>query len=329
MRIQLRRAAAAWKTRPDVFGLATMNPSGAARPADLQGAVAWVIATRRDLEGCLRAEGAVLVRGLPLRSAHDFDAIVGAMGVTPFSYAESLSNAVRISRTGRVVTANEAPPSVTIHLHHELAQTPVVPSQIVFFCEHPAARGGATSLCRSDLLYQRLVREMPAFVERCERAGLRYTTVMPAENDPSSGVGRSWRSTFGVATAAQAEERMQRLGYGWQWLPDGTLRATTPVLPAVRALGGGRKSFFNQLIAVVAGWRDARNDPSRAVAHGDGTPVDLEAVRAATAVAEELAVDVAWQTGDMLLVDNYVVMHGRRSFEGPRSVLVSLVRGEA
>lgn len=309
--------------------LPTLTPDGRAAPVSVDQAVGWFRENRPRMQAELDRGGAVLVRGLPLRSADDFDAVVGALELASFSYAESLSNAVRISRTGRVVTANEAPPSVTIHLHHELAQTPVVPSQIVFFCEHPAARGGATSLCRSDLLYQRLVREMPAFVERCERAGLRYTTVMPAENDPSSGVGRSWRSTFGVATAAQAEERMQRLGYGWQWLPDGTLRATTPVLPAVRALGGGRKSFFNQLIAVVAGWRDARNDPSRAVAHGDGTPVDLEAVRAATAVAEELAVDVAWQTGDMLLVDNYVVMHGRRSFEGPRSVLVSLVRGEA
>ena len=39
-------------------------------------------------------------------------------------------------------------------------------------------------------------------------------------------------------------------------MPDGSLRVTTPVLPAVRRLANGRKSFFNQLIAAAAGWKD-------------------------------------------------------------------------
>jgi alpha-ketoglutarate-dependent taurine dioxygenase len=37
---------------------------------------------------------------------------------------------------------------------------------------------------------------------------------------------------------------------------------------------------------------------------------------------------VPWQAGDVALVDNYVTMHGRRTFTGPRKVLVSLVAGE-
>ncbi|MEL7517687.1 MAG: TauD/TfdA family dioxygenase, partial [Pseudomonadota bacterium] len=33
----------------------------------------------------------------------------------------------------------------------------------------------------------------------------------------------------------------------------------------------------------------------------------------------------AWQPGDVALVDNFTVMHGRRPFEGKRRVLASLV----
>jgi alpha-ketoglutarate-dependent taurine dioxygenase len=45
----------------------------------------------------------------------------------------------------------------------------------------------------------------------------------------------------------------------------------------------------------------------------------------AVAMAEELTVDLQWQQGDVALVDNLRVMHGRRPFEGKRRVLASLI----
>ena len=108
-------------------------------------------------------------------------------------------------------------------------------------------------------------------------------------------------------------------------LDDGCLRVTTPVLPAVRPLGDGRSSFFNQLIAAFQGWKDERNDPAKAITFGDGAPLDREAVNAATRLGDELTFDLQWQRGDVALVDNFVTMHGRRPFTGTRKVLASLV----
>jgi alpha-ketoglutarate-dependent taurine dioxygenase len=48
-------------------------------------------------------------------------------------------------------------------------------------------------------------------------------------------------------------------------------------------------------------------------------------MQTAVALAEELIVDLQWQQGDVALVDNYRVMHGRRPFHGERRVLASLV----
>ncbi|MDJ0853533.1 MAG: TauD/TfdA family dioxygenase [Myxococcota bacterium] len=288
----------------------------------------WVAAERETLDAELRRHGALLFRGFPLASDRDFDALIRAFDYPNFRYAESLSNAVRVNRTERVFTANEAPPSVTITLHHEMAQTPVYPSRLFFFCEKPAEQGGATSLCRSDRLFEALEKRCPGFAADCEKHGLLYSLVMPPEDDPESGVGRSWRSTFGVAERAEAEARMRRLGYTWEWLPDDCLRTTTPVLPAVRELGPGRKSFFNQLIAARA-WQDRRNEPARAVTLGDGRPLDPEAWALVGELADGLAVDLDWQQGDVALVDNLVVMHGRRRFSGTRAVLASLVAAEA
>jgi alpha-ketoglutarate-dependent taurine dioxygenase len=282
----------------------------------------WIRASGQQLLAEAARHGAILFRGFPLRAPEDFDAFVAAFDLPNFPYDESLSNAVRVNKTLRVFTANEAPPSVTIFLHHEMAQTPIYPSRLFFFCEQPAAEGGATPLCRSDVLWERLARARPDFARDCETKGLKYSNVMPGENDPASGMGRSWQSTLRASTR---EARLRGLNYSWEWQEGGNLRATTPVLPAVRQLPDGRKSFFNQLIAAYSGWKDARNDPARAITFGDGTPLDREAVQVAAQLGDELSFDVPWQRGDVAFVDNFVTMHGRRTISGTRKVLASLI----
>lgn len=293
--------------------------------ASLAAVEQWLAEESETHCGLATRHGAVLFRGFPLRTAEDFDRFVAAFGLPAFTYEDSLSNAVRVSRTPRVFTANEAPPTVQIFFHHEMAQTPLYPAKLFFFCEQPAAQGGATPLCRSDVLLERLAERCPRFVEDCLEKGLRYSNVMPGENDLASGMGRSWQSTLKTNSRDDAERRLKGLNYEWEWRADGCLRATTPVLPAVMKLPDGRRTFFNQLIAAYCGWKDARNDPSKAITFGDGTPLDRDAVAVAICLSDELAFDLPWQIGDVVLVDNYVAMHGRRPFQGTRKVLAAMV----
>jgi alpha-ketoglutarate-dependent taurine dioxygenase len=287
-------------------------------------AVEWARSHRTELLDQVGQHGAILFRGFPLSAAEDLDAFITAFGLPNFPYNESLSNAVRVNWTERVFSANEAPPDVTIYFHHEMAQTPIFPTKLFFFCQQAAEEGGETPICRSDLLFERLSELCPQFAQDCEQKGLQYTNVMPADNDLKSGMGRSWQSTLAASGRDEAEERLRRLGYTWEWLPDGCLRATSPVLPAVREVAPGRKVFFNQLIAAFQGWKDSRNDPSRAIRFGDGTALDRSAVNVATDLASDLTFDIPWQRGDAVLVDNVLTMHGRRTFTGTRKVLASL-----
>ena len=290
----------------------------------LDEAVAWVAARRGELLELATRHGAVLLRGFAVSTANDFDAIVAALSLANFPYRKSLSNAVRINRTERVFSANEAPPEAKILFHHEMAQTPLYPKWIIFSCEVAPTEGGATPLCRSDVLYERLALICPQFVADCEAKGLRYTNVMPGENDAQSSMGRSWKSTLGVESLDAAEVRLRELNYSWEWLANDCLKATTPTLPAVFDFGDGRKSFLNQLIAAFCGWSDRRNDASDAIRHGDGSKLDTAAVMTAAKIADELAFDHNWQVGDVVIVDNRVTMHARRSFVGTRKVLASL-----
>jgi len=287
------------------------------------------------VDAALDDAGALLFRGFDVSDPKAFDAAVVAYGEPGFTYEGSLSNAVRTNVTPRVFTANEAPPQTEIFLHHEMAQTPIYPSKLFFYCEIAADTGGATPLCRSDLVLEELENQAPDFIARLEAEGVRYTNVMPGDDDAGSGQGRSWRSTLSADSKQGAEARLSELGYSWEWLESGALRATTPALPAVRMLADGRRTFFNQLIAAFRGWRDARNDPGKAITFGGsgadgggangGEPISAEDMAPAIAIADALTVDCKWQAGDVALIDNFTVMHGRRPFEGKRRVLASLV----
>ena len=285
----------------------------------------WLAQHKSQIEMELEINGAVLFRDFGIVDDQGFDAFIRAFDWPSFTYEESLSNAVRQNRTELVFTANEAPPSVSIFLHHEMAQTPIYPSKLFFFCEQAAASGGATPICRSDILLEQLQAEIPSFLKACEEKGIRYSQTMPAENDLQSGQGRSWVSTLSAANVEEAEAKLKRLNYQWQWQSDGSLSVTTPVLPAVKMLQDGRKVFFNQLIAAFRGWQDARNNSEKSICYGDDSPISNNDMAVVIKLADELTFDIAWQTGDVVLVDNFVTMHGRRPFEGQRRVLASLV----
>ncbi|MCH1611611.1 MAG: TauD/TfdA family dioxygenase [Luminiphilus sp.] len=277
----------------------------------------------------LATYGAILFRDCGVTDAQTFDDFVAGFSLSNFPYDESLSNAVRHNRTPRVFTANEAPQDVEIFLHHEMAQTPYFPSHLFFYCEQAAASGGATPLCRSDVLLEKLTLYLPEFVARCRAHGARYSLNMPAAADATSGQGRSWRQTLNAESKEAAEARLAALHYEWQWLPDDAIRTTTPALSLIRQAPSGKEVFFNQLIAAFCGWQDQRNQSIRSVTYGDGSAFDEADVESAVEIAYEWVFDLPWESGDVALIDNYQVMHGRRPFSGERSVLASLCLNSA
>lgn len=289
----------------------------------------WVAEHRDEFEEQLKRNGVILFRGFPVRTAEDFDNFSRAFGYANFTYKESLSNAVRINHTERVFTANEAPKHVEINMHNEMAQTPIYPERILFFCQSAAEEGGATPVCRCDKVFDDISKAEPQLAEDFEKKGVKYTTYMPAEDDPNSGQGRSWRSTLNVSNLEEAEEKLERLGYTWSWLEDGSLKATTKALPAVITLDDGRKVFFNQIVAAFMGWKGVRENPSRALTFGDGSEIPKDGLEKVAQIVEDNNFDVPWQDGDVAVVNNYLAMHGRRPFGGERKRTVLVVLGSA
>ena len=278
---------------------------------------------RRNLLDKLIEHGAILFRGFPVNEAKDFNEFSLAFGWQDLPYVGGA--APRSNVTGVVFTSNESPPDQPIPFHHEMAQVPKFPSNLFFFCEIPSEEGGETPLCLSNVAYEKINGELPEFVRQLREKCVKYTRILPNGDDTSSAIGRGWQSTYLTQDKHEAEEKCRKQGGECEWLSDGCLKTVSKILPAVRLdERTGKETWFNSIVAAYTGWKDARNVPEKAVTFGDDTPLDGDTVRRCDEILQETCVAFKWRKGDVVLVDNRLVLHARKSFVPPRRILAAL-----
>jgi alpha-ketoglutarate-dependent taurine dioxygenase len=335
----------------NVFPL-TVTPN--ARIGSIEDTVEFIKGNLNEIQDELKKHGALLFRGFPIKEPKDFNDFALAFGWenlpyigkklkalsliayqawTTFFKLFHLGNifqggaAVRKSVCGVVFTSNEAPPDQLIPFHHEMAQTPIHPFHLFFYCDIKPTLGGETPLCLSNAVYEAMCKERPLFVEKLKQKGLKYTRVLPEEDDPSSPIGRGWKSTYLTQDKKEAEQLCVRDGGSFEWLPNNCPKVVSKILPAVRLdERTGQMTWFNSMVAVYHGWRDSRNSPEKAVTYGDDSPLDPADVLKCSQVLDELCVTFEWNQGDVVVIDNRLVLHARKSFTPPRRILAALFK---
>jgi len=313
----------------NVFPL-TLIPGSNNDSNDVDNLSVWLNNNHNIIDNLLRKYNGILFRGFDIKNGIEFHKVVESLNYNTMPYVGGA--AVRTQITDRVFTANESPSSENIPFHHEMAQTPHPPTHLFFFCEIPATTDGQTPILLSNLVYETMLKEYPQFMNDLEKKGLKYVRIMPKEDDPTSAIGRGWKSTFQANTIEEAEIKIKELGSTFEWLndKDECIKTTTAILPAIKMDEGPNrtnlKMFFNSLVAAYTGWNDSRNIGENAVLLGDDTPCDKEALNGACKIMEDLLVSFYWNNGDVLLLDNRTTMHSRKPFTGPRRILASLAR---
>ena len=282
---------------------------------DMGSSVAWINDQAPALQRLLADHGAILFRGFEWDSAKDFDTIVSqSLNVQALPYVGGAAPRHAVYKD--IHTTNESPPDQPIPFHHEMAQVPLYPSQVFFFCQTPPSAGGETPIVQSDVVCAQVAKAFPEFVSDLEDKGVVYTRIIPKEDDPSSPIGRGWVNTFQTEEPSAAEEAAKALNVTLEWLPNGDVKTISARLDAIKRyapLPGGqtKKVWFNSLVAAYLGWRDARNDPSRAVTFSDGSLMDESVIQGIVKLMDEAKVATPWQKGDLLWIDNNQVMHSR------------------
>ncbi|CAH1435075.1 unnamed protein product [Lactuca virosa] len=273
------------------------------------------------LESLLQKSGAILFRGFPVASPSDFNHVVEAFSYAEIPYLGGIAPRTKV--VGRVYTANESPPHMGIPFHHEMSYAPDFPTKVFFFCDEEPGKGGETPIVLSHILYEKMKEKHPELVAVLEEHGLTYTEVITDEDDPSSVISRNWKSKFNTDDKNVAAERAAKLGIKIEWIGNAA-KATTGPLPAIRFdKESRRKTWFNPITTTYSG----PAGKSFFVEIGNGDPVSDDAVEDYRKILEEECVAIPWKKGDILLISNLMVLHGRRPLlKPPRRILASLCK---
>jgi len=310
----------------------------------------WITQNRESRESHLHRAGAVLFRGFSaIQTADDFSSIAQRMAPEMLDYAGGTTP--RSAVTGKIVTSTDAPRHVVIGLHQEMSYlSPArefpdpTPDKVMFFCETAPGGGGQTPLADMREVYKKLPRELVSRFE--SKGGLVLHRKLPAQK--RYGFEVTWSTAFGTSDRAEMDGIARRNGWAISWDKHGGLEVShgpSPVTKTHRLTG--EKIWFNQahlLHKSVAPWTSAWLGSSltqrlRAKAmkpfirdrfyyhstFADGSEYSESDIETIRNVIQQETVFFDWQRGDVLLIDNKLVAHGRQPYSPPRKIFAALL----
>lgn len=280
---------------------------------------------KAQITGLLSEHGAVLLRGFPVTALRDFEQFLAVISRTRMDYVYRSTPRTRVS--AEVFTATEYPKQSEILLHNELAFQRTWPAMLAFTCLEVPASGGQTTL--ADM--RSVMADIPALLlDEFTARGVCYV------RHYHEGVDIPWQVTFQTKDRDSVGEFCRSNGIRFEWL-DGTLLRTEQICQGTATYPAtGERVFFNQAHvfhpSALGGNSETalvklfgRDRLPRTAYFGDGGELPATGLEEIRRAFSRHARDVAWQLGDVLLLDNMRVAHGRRSYTGSRRVLAALL----
>lgn len=285
---------------------------------------AWAAAERELVDTLLLRHRALLFRGFGVNSAESFDRVIKATSDGPLlEYRDRSSPRHEVG--DKIYTSTDYPAEQNIFLHNEGTYWMTWPQKIYFCCLIAPEQGGETPIadCRNILR-----RISPAIRER-------FTSVMYVRNY-NDGFGLTWQTVFQTTDKAVVEEYCRRNEISFEWKDDGdrlrtrAVRPTTAVHPRTGELVWFNHGAFFHVTTLEPGIRDAllagfkEEDLPYNTYYGDGSPIEPEVLDELREAYRQEKALFPWQEGDVLMLDNMSVAHGRSAFTGERTVLAGM-----
>ena len=286
--------------------------------------VAWAASHREFIEAKLLEHRALLFRHFNVDSPDCFERFIGTISEELLEYRDRSSPRHQVR--DKIYTSTDYPPDQTIFLHNENSYQNLWPMKIYFYCQHAATEGGATPIADVRRVYSRL---SPAVRQRFIDRQVLY------QRNFNHGFGLTWQTVFQTSDPQVVEDYCRRNAIDFHWLSDGRLR-TRQVRPAVarhRVTGEwvwfNHATFFHistleETLREVLLAEFAVEELPFNTYYGDGGEIEAEVLEELRGAYEAERVRFGWEAGDVLLLDNMSVAHGREAYEGERKVLVGM-----
>ena len=284
--------------------------------------VDWVSSNRDFIDKELLKHGALLFRGFDLRSPADFEKFAEA--ISPNLFAE-YGDLPREGVGGKVYGSTPYPSDQAILFHNESSHMHRWPMRIWFFCVQASEQGGETPIVDCRRVYQLLD---PKLRERFIEKKLMYV------RNYIDGLDVSWQTFFRTTDKSVVEEYCRKSSIDFEW-HEGGLRTRQICHAVVKHPQTNEMVFFNQLqlhhvSCLEPAVRESllsivkEEDLPRNVYYGDGSPIEDSVIQEVREIYEQVAVAFPWERGDVMMLNNMLIAHGRNPYVGARKIVVAM-----
>ena len=289
----------------------------------------FLITERAEIDERLPGCGALLFRGFSVFDVKSFERAMNVL--TPDRLPYTYRSSPRSSVGERVFSSTEYPSQQSIALHNENAFQREWPLKIAFCCLLPARSGGETPIGS----VRKITSRIPAsIVDAFATRGVQYV------RHYREYVDLPWQTVFQLNNSYELADFCEKNGIVHEWIDEETLRTSQVCQGVAHHPLTHERLWFNQATMFHVSSLDADSEKSlvacfgrdrlpRQAFYGDGGEIsteDLNVVREAFE-AEEFV--FPWKTGDVLLLDNMLVAHGRRPYKGERKVITAMLDSSA
>jgi alpha-ketoglutarate-dependent taurine dioxygenase len=287
--------------------------------------IEWAQSNRVWIEKLLLQHRAILFRGFDVRSAANFESFVRATSDGELLEYRDRSTP-RTTEGQRIYTSTVHPPEQSIHLHNEGTYWKEWALKIYFFCLKASPEGGETPIADVRRVYEHID---PKIRDRFQEKKMMLV------RNYNDGFGLTWQEVFQTNNKEEVEKYCREHSIEFAWKEGDRLR-TQQIRPAIRHHPEtGESVWFNH----VTFFHYTSLEPTvRSVLlsefkedglpyntyYGDGMPIETATIECIYQAYEREKVMFSWQEGDLLMLDNMSVAHGREPYAGERKILVAM-----
>lgn len=204
----------------------------------------------------------------------------------------------------------------SIGLHLENGATPFAPELLWFHCVRAAEAGSETTVCDGRLVHEALSQ---AARDAFGSQPIRYSRTI---------AGDKWRrmaSFMSGGTISPSDATVEQLAdvvpagsqFTVEHRGDDALRYTYDVW------GVGPSRWSDQPVWASSIFGPSYNYEAPTITFRDSSPLSAELLEECRVATERVTADIVWRDGDVVLIDNSRVMHGRRPIIDPRRTIVN------
>jgi len=258
---------------------------------------------REEIISLFKSYGLLLFRGFET-NFDIFKEFTNSLSTNFMDYVGGVFTRRVINEDATILSVNDF--QSEIKLHGEMYYQKNIPLMLWFFCAHPAAQDGETIVCDGRQFFNELSSSTK---ELFRNKKLKYFGYFNKE---------AWQKKYKTVDLTVVEKICISNNTYLKINEDQSINLEY-ICPAINPSRCGRDmAFINSLLP-------AKHIAPKSVLFDDNSEIPADLVSELNEIADKITTKISWQKGDILMVDNTRIMHGRRAFsDNQRDIYVRL-----